>query len=174
LQHGLILRGCGVQNAGSTIGQFDCGCQLFRLLTPQSCEPGSSPFDSHIHHPNAKTWFDALSNEICYFCRLTQQGFLRLATNPCVFGKHAVTLPEAWQKYDTFLSDPRVSFLVEPVGIENHWRAFTQAQSFSPHIWNDAYLAAFAQNCRRACIVAARLPPRWMERNATEVVWGLL
>src|SRR5947209_20621068 len=59
-------------------------------------------FDSHIHHPAAKAWFDGLANEVCCFCRLTQQGFLRLATNPSVFGKHAVTLPEAWQKYDTF------------------------------------------------------------------------
>ena len=38
-------------------------------------------FDSHIHHAAAKAWFDPLSDEVCYFCRLTQQGFLRLATN---------------------------------------------------------------------------------------------
>jgi toxin-antitoxin system PIN domain toxin len=101
-------------------------------------------FDSHIHHPAAKTWFDGLSDEVCYFCRLTQQGFLRLATNPSALGKHAVTLPGAWQKYDLFLSDPRVNFADEPAGIENHWRSFTQNQSFSTHVWNDAYLAAFA------------------------------
>jgi toxin-antitoxin system PIN domain toxin len=105
-------------------------------------------FDSHIHHPAAKVWYDGLSGEVCCFCRLTQQGFLRLATNPSVFGKHAVTLPEAWQKYDTFLSDPRVSFLDEPAGVENHWRSFTRTQSFSPHVWNDAYLAAFAQTAQ--------------------------
>jgi len=101
-------------------------------------------FDSHVHHPAAKTWFDGLSTEICFFCRLTQQGFLRLATNPTVFGKHAVTLAEAWQKYDVYLSDPRASFANEPAGLENHWRSFTQGQSFSPKVWNDAYLAAFA------------------------------
>jgi uncharacterized protein len=81
---------------------------------------------------------------VCYFCRLTQQGYLRLATNPSVFGKDAVTLPEACQKYDLFLSDPRVSFAAEPVGTEPHWRAYTQSQLFSPKVWNDAYLAAFA------------------------------
>ena len=25
-----------------------------------------------------------------------------------------------------------------------HWRGFTQSRSFSPQVWNDAYLAAFA------------------------------
>lgn len=100
-------------------------------------------FDSHVHHPAAKTWFDGLSNEICFFCRLTQQGFLRLATNEKVFGKHAVTLTEAWRIYDIFLSDPRGHFADEPPNIEDHWRAFTRNQSYSPHVWNDAYLAAF-------------------------------
>ncbi len=60
-------------------------------------------FDSHVHHPDAKAWFDGLpAGAVCFFCRLTQQGLLRLATNPSVFGQHAVTLPEAWQKYDLF------------------------------------------------------------------------
>jgi toxin-antitoxin system PIN domain toxin len=101
-------------------------------------------FDSHVHHAAATTWFNGLSNEVCFFSRLTQQGFLRLATNVSVFGKHAVTLQEAWQKYDAILSDPRVSFADEPAGVENHWRSFTQKRAFSPHVWNDAYLAAFA------------------------------
>ena len=102
-------------------------------------------FDSHVHHPAAKTWFDGLpSGEVCFFCRLSQQGFLRLATNRNVFGKHAVSLPDAWQKYDLFLTDSRVAFADEPAGLENHWRTFTQNQSYSPHVWNDAYLAAFA------------------------------
>lgn len=102
-------------------------------------------FDSHVHHPAAKTWFDGLpSSAVCFFCRLTQLGFLRLATNRSVFGKHAVTLPEAWQKYDTFMSDPRVAFAEEPADLENHWRSFTQRRTFSPQVWNDAYLAAFA------------------------------
>jgi predicted nucleic acid-binding protein len=70
--------------------------------------------------------------------------FLRLATNPSVLGKHALTLPDAWQKHDLLMSDPRVAFAVEPADLENHWRTFAQHQSFSPQVWNDAYLAAFA------------------------------
>jgi toxin-antitoxin system PIN domain toxin len=102
-------------------------------------------FDSHVHHPAAKTWFDGLATgAVCYFCRLTQQGFLRLATNASVFGNDALTLPDAWQKYDVFLSDPRIAFADEPAQVESHWRSYTQTRSFSPHVWNDAYLAAFA------------------------------
>lgn len=102
-------------------------------------------FDSHVHHPATKTWFDALSGDLCLFCRTTQQGFLRLATNAVVFGENALTLGEAWQKYDIFQSDPCVSYIDEPAGIEPLWRIYTQRQSFSPKVWNDAYLAAFAQ-----------------------------
>ena len=102
-------------------------------------------FDSHAHHPTAKAWFDGLSTgEVCFFCRLAQQGVLRLATNRSVFGKHALTLAEAWQKYDLLLGDPRVAFADEPADVEKHWRAFTQSHTYSPKVWNDAYLAAFA------------------------------
>jgi toxin-antitoxin system PIN domain toxin len=102
-------------------------------------------FDSHTHHPDAKTWFDGLTDEVCFFCRMTQQGFLRLATNRQVFGTNALTLDEAWQSYDTYRSDPRTSFADEPANVETPWRTFTHGQSFSHHVWNDAYLAAYAQ-----------------------------
>ncbi|HVA51267.1 MAG TPA: TA system VapC family ribonuclease toxin [Pirellulales bacterium] len=101
-------------------------------------------FDSHVHHPDAKNWFDGLSDDICVFCRMTQQGFLRLSTNPRAFGQHALTLRQAWHEYDAFQSDPRVSYADEPANLETHWRNWTRQQSFSPHVWNDAYLAAFA------------------------------
>lgn len=101
-------------------------------------------FRAHIHHVAAKAWFDGLGTEVCYFCRLTQQGFLRLATNRKAFPTDAVQMDEAWRVYDTLLSDPRVAFAPEPPGIEPNWRAFTASQQFSPRVWNDAYLAAFA------------------------------
>ncbi|MBY0513717.1 MAG: PIN domain-containing protein [Gemmataceae bacterium] len=100
-------------------------------------------FDSHPHHPAAKLWFDALVVDLL-FCRMTQQGFLRLATNPKVAGVHVLTLTEAWQKYDDYLSDPRIGFASEPTGIEAHWRGFSHGGTFSTKVWNDAYLAAFA------------------------------
>lgn len=104
-------------------------------------------FDSHVHHPAAKSWFDGLSNDThCYFCRLTQIGFLRLATNKSVFGKETLTLLEAWQAYDQYVSDPRIALVNEPAGCEFEWRNYTQGRSFSPQVWNDAYLAGFAKN----------------------------
>ena len=102
-------------------------------------------FDSHIHHPAAKKWFDALSDQVCYFCRMTQLGLLRLATNQKVFGVHVLTLGQAWQEYDKFQSDGRISYADEPANLEPQWRSWTQNQTFSPRVWNDAYLAAFAK-----------------------------
>ena len=103
-------------------------------------------FQSHIHHSAAKAWFDGLpEQQICHFCRMTQQGFLRLATNPKAFGDEAVTLARAWDLYDAFLGDPRILFIEEPAGVEPFWRDYTQGQTFSPKVWNDAYLAAFAR-----------------------------
>jgi toxin-antitoxin system PIN domain toxin len=101
-------------------------------------------FDSHPNHPAAKLWFDAVPDTIL-FCRMTQQGFLRLVTNPSVGGPDVLTMTEAWQKYDEFLSDPRIMVATEPAGLETQWRSFTQGKAFSPKVWNDAYLAAFAK-----------------------------
>ncbi len=101
-------------------------------------------FESHLHHPATKPWFDALTDETIFFCRMTQQGFLRLSTNPKVTGAHALSLTEAWQKYDAYLGDPRISFAGELAGIETQWRSYSQGGTFSPNVWNDAYLAALA------------------------------
>ncbi len=102
-------------------------------------------FATHVHHSVAKNWFEGLSTEICFFCRMTQQGLLRLATNPRVMGEHVATLSEAWRMYDALLRDPRVSFADEPIGVEVRWRFYTQGEVFTPSAWNDAFLAAFAQ-----------------------------
>lgn len=102
-------------------------------------------FQAHQHHPKANSWFSGLdAGSSLLFCRLTQQAFLRLATHPKVMGAEAVTLRDAWRLYDRILQDPRVSLAIEPPGLEQRWRALTQTPRFSPKVWNDAYLAAFA------------------------------
>lgn len=101
-------------------------------------------FKGHEHHRPAKAWFDGIVAKL-YFCRTTQQGFLRLATNPKVFPEDAVSMPDAWRLYDEFSADPRIEFAQEPDGIESEWRRYTRSESFSPKVWNDAYLAAFAR-----------------------------
>lgn len=103
-------------------------------------------FEAHAHHESAANWFDAATDGSCFFCRMTQQGLLRPATNPKVFGDDAVTLSEAWGIYDTLTSDPRVAYAEEPLQLESKWRGHTERDTFSPKVWNDAYLAAFAES----------------------------
>lgn len=101
-------------------------------------------FERHVHHSAAKTWYQT-SGDVCCFCRSTQQGFLRLSTNPAAVAELAVSLKQAWLLYDAMLDDPRIAFCDEPAGIEVQWRAYTQRRTFSPKVWADAYLAAFAR-----------------------------
>ena len=101
-------------------------------------------FSGHPHHASALAWFDSAPPESCAFCRMTQQGFLRLASNPKVFLSDALTLPRAWKAYDALLGDERICFCEEPPGIEIEWRSLTGKSAFSTKIWNDAFLAAFA------------------------------
>ena len=102
-------------------------------------------FEVHAHHRIAKAWFDDSTPDSCAFCRLTQQGFLRLATNPAVFKEEAVSTDVAWKLYDMLLKDGRVYFLPEPEGLEQAWREYTKNRGYSHRVWNDAYLAAFAR-----------------------------
>lgn len=100
-------------------------------------------FRAHLHHPSAHAWYES-TGERCFFCRLTQQGFLRLATNPKVSSEDTLSIEDAWRAYDTMLGDPRIEFVAEPNGVEEQWRELTRGRSFSKDLWSDAYLAAFA------------------------------
>ncbi len=101
-------------------------------------------FESHAHHPAAKAWIAGIETGPLNSCRLTQQGFLRIATNPKAFGEEAVSLPQAWRLYDAFLSDDRIAFLDEPADLEVYWRQLTGKNNFTSKVCSDAYLAAFA------------------------------
>ena len=101
-------------------------------------------FDAHAQHQAAQQWRIGSSDESLVFCRLTQQGFLRLITNPAVLGPETLPLSSAWELYDHLQALSYVTFLSEPAGIEQPWREFTSSRTYSPKVWNDAYLAAFA------------------------------
>jgi len=102
-------------------------------------------FHAHRHHISARTWFyNAPVDQIRFFCRDTQKGFLRLSNSKSVLPLAALTKTEAWQRYDAYQLDPRIGYATEPVGVEAHWRLLTQGTQYSPNVWNDAYLAAFA------------------------------
>lgn len=104
----------------------------------------ATAFEAHEHHKEAKRWFEQAEDNSCCFCRSTQSGFLRLATNPAVFGDESLTCNEAWSCYDTLIRDARVGFSTEPLGLDHLWRRLTSGEVYSPKVWNDAYLAAFA------------------------------
>lgn len=104
-------------------------------------------YEGHQHHDSATTWLVGLNGVAIYFCRFTQLGFLRLLTHPSVMGEDVRNQTEAWQAYDAFLQDERVSFHteVEPQRIESAFRGLTSGGRSFPQQWPDAYLAAFAQ-----------------------------
>jgi uncharacterized protein len=101
----------------------------------------------HDHHTVASAWFDRLGEtDTVFFCRATQQSFLRLLTNQAIFAPHGrkpLTDVEAWTVYDTILADDRVTLQGEPSKTEAVWRELTKAGQASPKRWMDAYLAAF-------------------------------
>ena len=103
-------------------------------------------FEAHYHNSKAVKWFSSVGDGTCSFCRVTQSGFLRLASNPAVFGQEALTLVKAWEAYDAMKSDSRIFFSNEPEGLELEWRRFTRRHGYSHKIWSDAYLAAFAHS----------------------------
>lgn len=103
-------------------------------------------FQVHIHHKHVLSWFEKVPDNSCAFCRMTQQGLLRLSTNPLIFKKECVTMAKAWEIYDRLLHDPRIFYINEPEDLVAHWKKYTIPLQYSPKVWNDAYLAAFAKN----------------------------
>lgn len=104
-------------------------------------------YEGHIHHRAARDWFESLPQDArMFFCRVTQFGLLRLLTTEAVMGKDEVmSQVKAWEVYDRWLNDDRISFLPEPPALEQAFRAHSRLQRPAPKDWADSYLAAFAQ-----------------------------
>jgi uncharacterized protein len=103
-------------------------------------------YQGHVHHAAAKKWFDSLDEDarLC-FCRFTQLSFLRLLTTEALMGAAEVmSQVEAWQTYDRWLEDSRVSLIDEPSGLESIFRSLSRARRPTPKDWADSYLIAFA------------------------------
>ena len=105
--------------------------------------------EHHLHARACESWFEALSDsDRTLFCRCTQQSFLRLLTVSSVFapyGNPPLGNEAAWRAYEVLRADRRVDYTaVEPVGLDERWKAFTNRPVPSPKLWMDAYLAAFA------------------------------
>lgn len=102
----------------------------------------------HHHHSSVRQWFQAETPEdVLVFCRSTQQSVLRLLTTDAVFkpfGNPPLTNDEARGVYESLLRNERVEFVQEPPGVEGLWLKHCAAESASPKMWMDGYLAAFA------------------------------
>lgn len=103
----------------------------------------------HVHHAAAVAWLGRVDDpQAIFFCRATLQAFLRLLTNAAVlapYGNPPLTNRQAWQVYETLLSDDRIVFRAdEPAGLDVRWKQFAVRSTASPKLWMDAYLAAYA------------------------------
>lgn len=102
----------------------------------------------HSHHLAAGAWLDGEEEtaSLC-FCRVTQQGLVRLLTTAEVlagYGNPPLTNRQAWTVVDQFMEDERITFANEPEGVEETWKTWAIRDTHSPKLWMDAYLAAFA------------------------------
>lgn len=102
----------------------------------------------HSHHRAARARLDGVdARASIFFCRPTQQAFLRLLTNPAVpapFGDAPLSNDRAWAASEALLADDRVRLAEEPAGLEGLWRDLGSSRKASHRLWTDAYLAALA------------------------------
>lgn len=108
--------------------------------------------ESHVHHPSARTWWDADYSEGISFCRFTQIGLLRLLTTASAMGGTPLTNHVAWRVYESFFEDHRVRVFPELPAIDEFFRRFSDVPQSSPKIWADCYLAAHAAANQAALI----------------------
>jgi toxin-antitoxin system PIN domain toxin len=102
-------------------------------------------YGNHEHHESALRWLEQLPDgSPVAICRLAQMGLLRLLSNPAVMGVDVCGTDAAWKINDRLLGDPRFAFAEEPRGLETVLRSLTKGFPYSPKLWQDAYLAAFA------------------------------
>ena len=100
----------------------------------------------HEHHPRATVWFERAASGDAVICRHAQLGLFRLLTNPAILREEAVRADACWRLWQRLLSDDRVRFIItEPEGIDAAFKGFTERRAFTPKLWTDAYLAAFAR-----------------------------
>lgn len=98
----------------------------------------------HMHYLIATQWLEGAADDQVAFCRITQMGLLRLLTNRTAMGIDVLTQADAWKAYRQIVSDSRIRFLAEPLGIEEVWRELTASRQASTNVWTDAYLQAFS------------------------------
>jgi uncharacterized protein len=102
-------------------------------------------WSAHVAHPVAKSWWEADARRRIVFCRVTEMALLRLLTNRAILGDEAKTQADAWNIYEKLRLSPRVEFLGEAAGFDQHWRNISSRDASATQRWSDDYLAAFAR-----------------------------
>jgi toxin-antitoxin system PIN domain toxin len=105
--------------------------------------------DGHVFHGHAVRWADSLPADGAVLCRVAQMGLLRLLNNPAVMDENVLDVASCWSLWRRLLDDERFRFSSEePPGLDAAFERFTAGRTFSPRLWTDAYLAAFAHASR--------------------------
>ncbi len=105
--------------------------------------------DRHALHGVAVRWAETLSAGEAVVCRVAQMGLLRLLNNPAVMQEEAMDAAGCWSLWRRLLGDERFRFESdEPPGVDTAFEQFTSGRTFSPRLWTDAYLAAYANAAR--------------------------
>ena len=113
--------------------------------------------DRHVHHRDAMRWIDEVPARDAVICRTVQLGLLRLLNNPAVMKEDAMPASECWTLWRHLLEDERVRFEAgEPGRLDAAFEQFTQGRTFSPRLWSDAYLAAYARAGEHALVTFDR------------------
>jgi len=101
--------------------------------------------DRHASHARAIDWANNLPADGAVLCRLAQLGLMRLLNNPAVMGDEALDAAACWSLWRRLLEDERFLFVPdEPPDLDVFFAQFTVGRTFSPRVWTDAYLAAYA------------------------------
>ncbi|MCY2967216.1 MAG: PIN domain-containing protein [Planctomycetota bacterium] len=101
--------------------------------------------DRHAHNLRAVEWLDTVPTAGAVICRVAQCGLLRLLNNPAVMRMDVLDAAACWRLWSQLLQDDRIRFTTaEPPGLDSVFVQYTSGRPFSPKLWTDAYLAAFA------------------------------
>lgn len=102
--------------------------------------------DRHAQHAQALRWFEGVGSAGARVCRVALLGLLRLLNNPSAMEEDVLDAAGCWDLWRRMQQDERIRFApAEPSGLDASFERFTAGQAFSPRLWTDAYLAAFAQ-----------------------------
>ena len=102
--------------------------------------------DRHASHAAAVQWLDSVTAGDAVICRIAQTRLLRLLNNPAVMREDVLDTAACWELWRRLLEDERMHFApTEPLGLDTAFERFTSGRTFTPKLWTDAYLSAYAQ-----------------------------